>query len=294
MAAPVCSRYQWLFSRRWLASRRRLWLLLALLLAFHSLIVGGLTQGPAEVVNLLLVWGGALAVLSDLGPGWRPRPGRLGMWAGAALVLMLLWRTLQFTTLDSTASLLPALAGLGLALLAARPGQPGPLMPAVLILSLMPLMRMLAGVIPTGELSLVTARITQVLLMLCGLPVQVMGNEVRLPGGAVAIGGPCSGNGILAQLLGVALIFALAFPMRHLWQNGVMVLAAPLLGVVANGGRIALLALITSSELPGKRWWFDFFHEQEGSLVFGGIGMILFAWLYGIWMEWQVRQLETP
>ena len=280
--------------RRWVTSRRGLWLLLAALLALHSLVVGGLTQGPEAVVNALLVWGGALVVLSDQGPGWRPRPGRWGLGAGAALVLLVLWRSQQLTTLDSVASLLPTLAGVALALLAASPRQLGPFGPAVLILGVLPVMRVLGAAIPTGALSLVTARITQLLLMLCGLPVQVQANVVRLPGGAVQIAGPCSGNGIVAQLVGVALIFALAFPMRHRWQNAAMVLVAPLLGVVANGGRIALLALITASELPARGWWFDFFHEHEGSLIFGGVGVLLFAWLYGMWMEWQVRQLEAP
>ncbi|MEB3266193.1 MAG: exosortase/archaeosortase family protein [Cyanobacteriota bacterium] len=281
--------------RRWRRpSPRALWLSLAALLAFHSLVVSGLTQGPEDAVNVLLVWGGALVVLGDQGAGWRPRPSRVSLWCGMAVVLLVLWRSQQLVTLDAASSGLPLLAGLGLALLAAPARRLGPLRPALVILALLPLMRALLVVIPTERLSLLTARVTQVLLHLGGLSAQVQGNVVRLPDGAVQIAGPCSGIGMVAQLVGVGLIFGLAFPMRHRWQSAVMVVVAPLLAVLANGLRIGLLAVITASRLPGKRWWFDFFHEHEGSLVFSGIAVLMFAWLYGWWMEWQVQQLEGP
>jgi exosortase/archaeosortase family protein len=97
------------------------------------------------------------------------------------------------------------------------------------------------------------------------------------------------------QLIMVGVIFALAFPMRHRWQNGVMLLVAPLLAVIANGFRIALLAGITASAMPNKDWWFEFFHKSDGSLVFSGIGMLVFIWLYDLWMGWQITRLEqTP
>jgi hypothetical protein len=35
-------------------------------------------------------------------------------------------------------------------------------------------------------------------------------------------------------------IFAMAFPMRHRWQNGLMLLGAPLIGMGANGMRITM------------------------------------------------------
>jgi exosortase len=142
---------------------------------------------------------------------------------------------------------------------------------------------------------LLTARISQALLMLCNLPAEVQGNVLRLPEGAVQIDGPCSGIGMVMQLIMVGVIFALAFPMRHRWQNGVMLLVAPLLAMIANGFRIALLAGITASAIPSKDWWFEFFHESEGSLVFSGIAVLVFIWLYDLWMERQITRLEqTP
>jgi exosortase/archaeosortase family protein len=107
----------------------------------------------------------------------------------------------------------------------------------------------------------------------------------------VIVGGSCAGLNILLQLLLVAVIFAMAFPMRHRWQNSLMIVLAPLIGMVANGMRISLLALFTTSSLPNKQWWFDFFHDHWGALLFSGLGMQLFVWLYLYWMARQVAAL---
>ena len=277
--------------RRRLLSRRELWIGLACLLALHHLVFSFLTQGTAEAVNALLVWGGVLVILADQVPGWRPRPGQIGLAAGAALVLAVLWRSQQITNHDVAATLLPLLAGLALALLAAPLRRLAAFGPVLLILALPALMRVLEDLTPIEKLSLLTARITQLLLLLCNQPAVVSGNVVRLPQGAVQIGGPCSGIGMVTQLIMVAVIFALAFPMRRRWQNAVMLLVAPLLAVIANAFRIAVLAAITASSFAGKDWWFEFFHKYEGSLLFSGIGVLLFIWLYDLWMAWQLNRL---
>lgn len=283
-------------ARRWQRpSPRDCWLGLACLLALHSLVVIGLTQGEGALVKGLLVWGGALVVLHDQVADWQPRPSKLSLWAGMVLLLIVLWRSQQLLTLDRTSTALPMLAGLGLVLLAAPLRQLSQFRSALLILALMPLMVTLEVAIPAERLSLFTARITQMLLLLGDISAQVQGNEVQLPGGGgVQIHAGCNGIDMVSQLLGVGLIFALAFPMRHRWQNAVMLAVAPILAVLANGLRIGLLAVIVTSSLPSRTWWFDFFHQQAGSLVFSGIAVLVFASLYGWWMEWQVQQLEGP
>jgi len=272
-------------------SRRSLWIGLACLLALHALVFSFLTQGNAEAVNALLVWGGVLVIVADQAPGWRPRPGPLGLAAGTALVLAVLWRSQQITNHDVAATLLPLLAGLALALLAAPLRRLAAFGPVLLILALPALMRVLEELTPIEKLSLLTARITQLLLLLCNQSAVVSGNVVRLPEGAVQIAGPCSGSTMVTQLIMVAVIFALAFPMRRRWQNAVMLLVAPLLAVIANAFRIAVLAAITASRFAGKDWWFEFFHQYEGSLLFSGIGVLLFIWLYDLWMAWQLNRL---
>jgi len=54
-----------------------------------------------------------------------------------------------------------------------------------------------------------------------------------------------------------------------------------------------LLAMLITSSRWGKQWWFDFFHEDCGSLIFSGLGMQLFVWVYVYWMARQVAALGT-
>jgi exosortase/archaeosortase family protein len=98
---------------------------------------------------------------------------------------------------------------------------------------------------------------------------------------------------ILLQLVVVALLFAKAFPMRRRWQNGLMLLLAPLLAVLINAIRIALLAWINASSLTHKQWWFDFLHDSWGGLVFAGMAMQLFVWIYVYWLARQVAALGS-
>lgn len=278
---------------RSLGSRSSLWWLLAIALVIQNLVLMLLTQGEGEAVNALVLWAGALLLLADQKPGLGPKPGRAGTLGGIAVVVVVLWRSQQIIGPDWIANTLPLLAGVGLVLLATSLRRFHHYGWALLILSLLPAMRVVTNRMPSLELSMITARITQFLLLLWGYPAQVLVNVVALPGGSVYIGGSCSGVNMLVQLVSIGAIFALAFPMRHRWQGVIMIGVAGLLAVVANGFRIALLALIVASTMPGKTWWFDFFHEGKGSLVFSGFAVFAFAWVYGLWMQWQIAQLRT-
>lgn len=276
-------------------SNLNLWLLLVFLTAAHCVVMSILTQGVEDGVNVLLVWGGAMIICSDCQKtGWGGlQPSRLGLALGSGLLLFVLWRSLQISTLNATSGLLSPLAGLGLALLAASPRRLSQFRTGLQILALLPLMVALVKIFPSGELSLVTAQLAQLFLQLFGLPVRVIANEVRLLEGAVQVAGPCSGVGMLVQLLAVGLIFILAFPMHRRWQCAVMVLIAPLLAMLTNAGRIAILALLNCSNSPVHRWWFQFLHESGGSLLFAGLAVLQFAWLYGFWMDRQIDSLES-
>ena len=96
-----------------------------------------------------------------------------------------------------------------------------------------------------------------------------------LPGGEVKVAG--AGLNILLQLVAVALLFAKALPMRRRWQNGLMLLIAPVLAVLINAMRIALLAWINASGLLHRQWWFEFLHDSSRVWCFAGVAMQLFA-----------------
>jgi exosortase/archaeosortase family protein len=280
--------------RRWRSlDNRDLWQLLAAIFALYLLLLSLLTQPPDEMLNLVLVMGGALMVLHQPPAGWQPRPGRIGRWVGVALLVAMLWFGQRLMNSDFISSLLPLLAGFALALLAAPASKLRPFLPSLSMLALLPVVRALDSLTPLGPLSVATAWLTQQMLTLSGYAAEQFGTLVKLQGGGVDVSGPCAGLSILLQLLLVAVIFALAFPMRHRWQNGLMLLGAPLIGMVVNGMRITLLALLITSSLPNRQWWFTFFHDHWGALIFSGLGMQLFVWLYVYWMARQVAALGS-
>jgi exosortase/archaeosortase family protein len=278
--------------RRWRSlDDRDLWRLLAAIFALYLLLLSLLTQPPDEMLNIFLVLGGALLVLHHPPTGWQPRPGRIGRWVGVALLVVVLLRGQRMISFDFISSLLPLLAGMGLALLAAPLSQLGSFLPSLFLLALLPMFRAVGWLTPVGPLSVATAWLTQQILTLGGSTAEQVGTLVKVQSGGVIVAGPCAGLSILLQLLLVAVIFAMAFPMRHRWQNGLMLLGAPLVGMVVNGMRISLLALLSTSNLANKQWWFDFFHDHWGSLLFSGLGMQMFVWLYVYWMARQVAAL---
>ena len=280
--------------RRWQAlDNRALWLLLAALLASYVVVLSVLTQPADEAVNVLLLLGGALLLCPDFPQGWQPRPGRLGRWVGVALLVAVFWRGQRMVSFDFASSLLPLLAGLGLALLAEPLHQLRRFVWPLVVLAFLPLMRAIAWLIPLGPLSEATAWLTKHWLNLCGFVAEQQGLYVNLPGGGVKVAGPCAGLNMLMQLFVVAAIFALAFPMRRRWQNGLMLVIAPFIAVLINAMRIAFLAWINASSLPNKTWWFDFFHWHWGSLVFAAIAMQLFVSLYVYWLARQVAALGS-
>jgi cyanoexosortase A len=279
---------------RWRSlDNRELWGLLAAIFALFLLQLSLLTKWPDVALNMVLVMGGAVLVLNSPSAGWQPRPGRIGRWVGVALLVVLLWFGQRLMSSDFFSSLLPLLAGIALALLAAPASKLRPFLKSLCVLALLPVVSAVSTLTPLGPLSVATAWLTKQMLSICGYTAVQLGTLVKTQGGGVIVSGACAGLSILLQLLLVAVIFALAFPMRHRWQNGLMIVMAPLLGIVVNGMRITLLALFVTSSLPNKMWWFEFFHEQWGSLLFSGVGMQLFVWLYVYWMSRQVAALGT-
>ena len=277
---------------RWRSlDNRGFWILLAALFALYLLLLSLLTQPFDEVLNVVLVLGGAVLVLHGPPAGWQPRPGRIGRWVGVALLLAVLWRGQRMISSDFISSLLPLLAAMGLALLAAPASKLLSFLPPLSVLALLPVMRAVDWLTPLGPLSVATAWLTHQMLTLCGYTAAQVGNKVTMPGGGVDVADACAGLSIILQLLLVAVIFAMAFPMRHRWQNGLMIVVAPVLAMIVNGMRITLLALINISDLPYRSWWFDFFHKNLGSMVFSGIGMQIFVWFYVYWMARQVARL---
>lgn len=180
--------------------QRRLWLTLAALTAVGHIAMVSVTQEKTLALMTLLIWGGALLCLEDQFPALVPAPSAFGL--GALVLAFGLQRTSAVLHLDFAASVLPLWLGLGLALLCLPLRQLRRWGPSLLVLALLPL-------------------------------------SLLLNGGGVSVAGPCSGIELIAQLLVIAVVFVLAFPLpvrrsrwllwplRHCWACSATRFASP-------------------------------------------------------------------
>lgn len=263
------------------ATHGNLWLLVASLVAIQSITVFSFSQPPSTAVFSLLIWGGALICIEDQFENLTPQPGRMGLMVGTALLTWVVLRTSAVMHWDGILFALAPLAGLALGLLCAPVRQViHRFRDALLCLMLLPGFALLMRVLPEKPISLITARIAGIWVGSLGYPTEVQGRNVLLPGGGVEVMGACNGVDMMAQIFCVAVIFLLAFRIRSHWSRLVVLVAAPLIGMLANTVRIAVLAVITTSGQGHGSAAFDFWHKDAGSLVFSGIGVFIFGLLY--------------
>jgi exosortase/archaeosortase family protein len=84
----------------------------------------------------------------------------------------------------------------------------------------------------------------------------------------------------MAQILCISIIFLLAFPIKSLKSRSLLLLSAPIIGLISNTLRIALLAFFSGNGNGKGTPLFTFFHDDAGSLIFSGIAVFVFGSLY--------------
>ncbi len=259
---------------------RELWLWLAALVALNHLVLAYRMQSIDFVALAALVWGGALLCIEDKLPDLKPEPSQLSLTLGGLLLVASLWRSSQVFHPEPVIHLLVLPQALGLALLLVPIRQLLQFIAPLIVAGMLIVELLLPEVIPLKALSQLTAQVSSGMLNLTGFDAISAGQQIWLPGGGVNVDNACAGRETITQLICVAIIFLLAFPLK---QNGwrlTMLLLAPLLAILINAIRIALLAWINASTLAEKDYWFKFMHEDDGSLIFGAISVSLFAWNY--------------
>lgn len=262
------------------ATPRNLWLLLALLVASQSCLVFHSSQSANVSVLALMIWGGSLICIEDQLDDLRPQPGLVGLLAGTMLLLAVLARTAVILHWDGLLFALAPVAGVALTLLCQPLQHLGRFRDPLLCLMLLPSYALLIRIIPETPLSLATAQGAGFWLSILGLDVIVKGRNVMLPNGGVEVLAQCNGLDMMAQILCVGLIFMLAFRVKSWSSRLLLFLAAPLIGLICNTFRIALLASFTGMGQGKGSPLFHFFHEDSGSLVFSGIAVFVYGTLY--------------
>jgi cyanoexosortase A len=262
------------------ATPRNLWLLTASLVVSQNLWVIHITQrSTALLVFALVCWWGALTCMEDRLDELRPHPSLAGMVAGLTLLGWSLWRSGRIVDQDGLINLLPLIATVALALLCDPIRHIGRFREQFIVMALLP-MRIIDRVLPEFPISLVTAKLAAFWLTILGLPVVRQVRVVSMGSTGVSVEGPCNGLDQILFLMAIAVIFLIAFPLRRPGHRLLIVLAAPLIALIGNSFRIALLAMINTMEGNSGRWWFDFFHIHEGSLIFMGISSSVLGWFY--------------
>lgn len=273
---------------------RNLWLALAAAVAMQNSAVFQSSQSEHTTVFAVLVWGGAVICMEDQFEDLNPRPAAWGLILGTLLLLWVLTRSAVIVHWDGLLFALAPIGGLALGLMAEKPGRLGRFRDPLLCLMLLPGFALLMRILPEAPLSLLTARLSGIWLSILGLDVVVNSRSVLLPGGGVKVLGPCNGLDLMAQILCVGVIFLLAFPIRSWGSRCLMFLAAPLIGLICNTLRIALLAIFAGNGHSKGSWWFDFFHDSTGSLVFSGVAVLIFGMVYMRLLERELPPLPSP
>jgi exosortase/archaeosortase family protein len=146
---------------------------------------------------------------------------------------------------------------------------------------LIPANILLNQTIPEVPMSLLTAKLAAFWLSILGLDPIVNGRDVFLKGGGVTVLGSCNGLDMIAQVACISVIFLLAFRLRSIASRFLVLSIAPLIGLLSNTIRIALLTIFSANGSgKGYGFWFDFFHKDTGSLIFSGLAVFVFGSIY--------------
>ncbi|MGO4381854.1 exosortase A [Pseudoduganella sp. RAF53_2] len=148
-----------------------------------------------------------------------------------------------------------------------------------------PLLFILFGV-PVGEslippLIEVTANFTIDALRMTGIPVLREGNSFSIPSGNWSVVEACSGLRYLISSITLGFLYA-HLTYRSRWRQGLFVLAACVVPVLANGMRAYMIVMI--GHLSGMKLAVGVDHLIYG-WVFFGLVMLLLFWIGSFWRE---------
>ena len=275
------------------ATPRNLWLLLSAAVAIQNLSVFQSSQNEHITVFAALVWGGALICMEDQLEDLEPSPGILGMIAGGIVLVWVLARSSVVLHWDGIVFILAPIAGISLALLCRPLSKIAEFKNSMLCLAMLPVFNVVMKLIPEAPLSILTAHASSFWLGILGFETIVKNRTVYLPGGGVEVLPACNGVDMLAQLVCIAIIFQLAFPLRSLLGKVAIFTLAPVVGFASNTIRIAVLALCTANGSGKESQLFKFFHDDLGSLLFSGVAVFVFGLLYMRFLERELPPLPV-
>jgi cyanoexosortase A len=127
-----------------------------------------------------------------------------------------------------------------------------------------------------ADISPLTARFSGWLLQVSGYDVVREELILHLPGGSVEVYYGCSGMESISYLLGLSALCLIMYPVSG-FKRYFTPFMGIVLGFVINAIRVALMAVLWAA---GNDSGFNYWHEGEGSLMFGLLAVIAFGCFY--------------
>lgn len=125
-------------------------------------------------------------------------------------------------------------------------------------------------------LATLTAKYSTLLLWYTGFEVSLQDNHINLPTGGIHVTPDCAGLEWMCHLLALAVIALFMFPPER--KRRILVpIVAILVAFLFNGLRIAILAVVAAQQ---DQIAFHYWHEGNGSTVFGIIKVLTFGLFY--------------
>lgn len=139
------------------------------------------------------------------------------------------------------------------------------------------------------DLSPLTAKISAFFLHYLGFQVFLDGIFIHLPQGSVKVYEGCSGIETVTYVLGLSVICLIMFPIAKKFRNLVPFIAI-FVGFMVNMVRVVLMSILVGM---GEKKAFLYWHQGDGSLVFGMIAVVIFGGFYWLLMN-QTERISIP
>ncbi len=242
--------------------------LIAVYASLYMRLDGNLSQLTISLLGL----GAVFSLLADKRQTLKLESDIFSSLLGILIIAFVLVRSNYVAAVDSFVELTPFIVCLAIALLAS--GIKG------LRQYWLELLIIFAFSIPVGyvahrlDISLITAKFSFAFLSYLGLPVVRQGVNIILPTGAVEVYPGCSGMDSISQLVKLALLFLVMFPISSLIKKIIVPIVAVLIAFLVNAVRVALMAFLVARSNPTA---FEYWHTGTGSQIFFLICTLLFG-----------------
>ena len=251
--------------------------------ALHLSLTWRLSGGVDPLIVGVLFWGAILCLLWQKQDKINLESDVLSSFFGSLLIALVLVKSISLFWVESSfLRIAPMMAALGIGLLAS--GIKGLKqywreLIIVLLLSL-PESSFQQIIEEIFKVTTLTANFAVILLWYLGFSVSHQGANIFLPNGSVSVAPFCTGISNALLLLKLSVLFILMFPTN--WSKKALVLlAAVSIAFVTSGIRVAVMAVVVSSQEA-----FNYWHGPQGNQIFATISILI----YGLFC----RQLLQP